>query len=359
MNWRQKALGLLFATVLGAGGALIFNLYALPLAFMLGAMTVTGFTALSGAPLWFPRSAFKVVGAIVGVFLGASVTLEMLTPDPSWITGLSAQFLFNIAICAIGFLVLRKLGQLDRVTAFFGGAPGGVTEFALLADEAGGDLQTVAFMQSARIFLIVLTIPFALIWIVGGDDYVRQQISLSDVHFSGLAELTLLAALGWVAGHFMRLPAKVFLGPFCLTVIAGHLGMLDTFEPSKLWLQLSQVTLGVAIGCGFVGATWVSAARLLVLAMILAVLVISATFAAANALGPYVPKSFLDIVLALAPAGLMEMSLVATDQNADVPFVMMFHLARILEVSLIVPFLWRYVARRRPLRPPNKKPPAL
>lgn len=341
MTFKIDPKGLFLACASGVAGAYLFNLLALPLALMLGAMCTTALLALSGCPLAFPRSALKFVGAVVGVLLGANTSWDMLVPEVDWIVSLTVLLGLSILVTLITFVFLRRVGKMDAATAFYGGTPGGVTEFALLAENAGGDMKSVAFLHSVRIFTTVLAIPIILLWVSGGEQYIRTRIEFSNVNFMGLFYLIILAVAGTGIGHVLRLPAKAFLGPIFLTIAAKEAGFLDGFVRSQLWLQVSQVVLGTAIGSAFVGSTWSTARQLMTLSLVISLFSIALAFSAAVIITPYAGGNLQDLILAFAPAGLMEMSLIASSQNADVPYVMTHHIIRILQVSLIAPIIWK------------------
>ncbi|WP_163117352.1 AbrB family transcriptional regulator, partial [Acinetobacter baumannii] len=52
-------------------------------------------------------------------------------------------------------------------TAFFSGMPGGLVEMITYGEERGGDGRVIALVHSARILMIVMTLPFAIQWIEG------------------------------------------------------------------------------------------------------------------------------------------------------------------------------------------------
>ena len=72
---------------------------------------------------------------------------------------------------------------------------------------------------------------------------------------------------------------------------------------------------------------------------------VSAVFALA--VSALTGQGFLSALLAYAPGGVAEMSLIALATDADPAFVAVHHLARIIFVVLSVPVLTAWVARRR------------
>ncbi len=56
----------------------------------------------------------------------------------------------------------RRVGGYDRVTAFFCGMPGGLVEMVIYGEERGGDARIIALVHSARILMVVMTLPFII-----------------------------------------------------------------------------------------------------------------------------------------------------------------------------------------------------
>ena len=80
---RLRVAGLQFALAVGLGtvGGAIFFALALPLPWMLGAMTVATGAALAGAPIMVPAQVRNVMIAILGVLLGSQFYHRPLRPD--------------------------------------------------------------------------------------------------------------------------------------------------------------------------------------------------------------------------------------------------------------------------------------
>ena len=106
----------------------------------------------------------------------------------------------------------------------------------------------------------------------------------------------------------------------------------------------AQVALGTVTGCRFVGVAARDVGRALVLSTgaTLAMLALALGFAfAVNAMLGIDPAL---VLLAFAPGGLSEMSLVALAMKAEVAFVALHHVVRIVLVIAFAPLalrLWR------------------
>src|SRR3546814_17584603 len=63
----------------------------------------------------------------------------------------------------IAALIFRPLAGVDRVTAFFATAAGGVADMAIVAREHGGDSGAVAIVHALRVSSVVAVVPVLVI----------------------------------------------------------------------------------------------------------------------------------------------------------------------------------------------------
>jgi uncharacterized membrane protein AbrB (regulator of aidB expression) len=157
--------------------------------------------------------------------------------------------------CAVACVAyFRKVAGFDPITAFFAGMPGGLIEMVTLGEEKGGDARIIALIHSARILLVVMTLPFIVQWI-GGVPIGGNRVAGPSVFETPLpAELVLLACgvAGIVLGEWLRLPAKFLLGPMIVSAIVHVSGLSDSVPPFEI-VNAAQLILGITIGCRFVG----------------------------------------------------------------------------------------------------------
>ena len=111
---RFRIAGLRFALAVGLGtvGGAIFFALALPLPWMLGAMTVATGAALAGAPIMVPAQVRNVMIAILGVLLGSQFTIDLFGRIAEWYVGLSGVVLSTAAAAGMGLCRLPQAGGL-------------------------------------------------------------------------------------------------------------------------------------------------------------------------------------------------------------------------------------------------------
>jgi uncharacterized protein len=122
---------------------------------------------------------------------------------------------------------------------------------------------------------------------------------------------------------------------------ALHLTEVTKSAPPSELVILAQVILGTVLGCRFVGIR----ARALVPAMALSLgatlIMLGLAFGFALGLQRLTGQSADQLLLAYAPGGLTEMSLVAIALHAEVAFVAAHHVVRILMVIVAAPLMFR------------------
>lgn len=345
--WRRVG-GFLLALGIGSIGGVIFSYFHLPLAWMLGAMTACTIAAVVG----FPLSAFDEIRpfmiATIGVLLGSGFTPGLLGGVLAWGPTLMGLFGFIVIGALAGTAYFRTVAKFNLPTAFFAAMPGGFLEMIMLGDERGGDSRLIALVHSARVLLVVMSLPYVMIVLFGVDARTMRTgggISIADTPLAAHAWLVSCALLGMALGRLLRLPAKDLLGPMLLSG-AVHMSSISDFQPAMEIVICAQLFLGVSIGCRFAGIPARSVIRVIVLSIgSVAILILIAAAASylLSRLTPFQPETLL---LAYSPGGLTETSLIALSMGLDVALVATHHVARVLIVLLVAVPIFSLVAKR-------------
>ena len=147
------------AAATGASGWAL-GAVGLPSSFLFGALLV----GLAVAIVWperlgMPARAFAAGQAVAGVTLGAYVQSSALSAvGRSWLPVLLASAATLMLSIGSG-VVLARLTATDTRTAALGMVAGGASGIVGMADDLGGDDRLVAFMQYARVLIVVLITP--------------------------------------------------------------------------------------------------------------------------------------------------------------------------------------------------------
>lgn len=334
------------ALAAGAAGGALFYWLRMPLAWMLGAMTATAVLALSGARpevvSWL-RSGLIMV---LGVLLGSSFSPALLGHLRDWVDSFVALIIYLPLLSALGYAVFRYVGRLDPTTSYFSGMPGGLSEMVTVGTEQGGDTAVISLLHAIRVFTVVMLIPFYFRYVEGL--VVPSGVTvLGPTHLTPLDALLLLGciAIGGPLAGWLRLPASQLLGPMLLSAGIHFGGLTDGKPPAEL-VAVAQIGVGAALGCRFAGLKWTRIARIALLSLLATLLMLSAAALTSKLIETFAGISAAGALLAFAPGGLAEMSLVALGLGIDTAYVATMHLVRVILVVIIAPLAWKLLARR-------------
>ncbi len=343
---RRRIASLALTLVLGAAGGAVFNYLTLPLAWMLGSMTAVTVGTLCGLRLFIPRAARSTMITVIGIMLGSAFTPAVVARMGEWWVTLLALAAWSLLAGGIALLYFRKVAGYDPITAFFSATPGGLNEMVIVGGQMGGDDRTISLTHAARIMLVVFTIP---LWYRFGTDMpagaARTGVGLFDLSFVDVMVLALCAPVGTIVGRMLRVPASFLVGPMVLSA-AVHLAGITASKPPDVLVSVAQVVIGAAIGCRFAGVPLARIARTVLHAVVSAVMMLATTVAFAAVLSRWMDYPLPAVVLAFAPGGLAEMSLVALALAVDAAFVATHHIVRITMVVTFAPFLFRALRRK-------------
>lgn len=335
------------ALLLGAAGGYVFKLIQAPLPFMLGSMTFCTIAALAKAPIASPIAIRPPMLAILGVMLGASFSPDVIAGIVQWaptMLGVVAYVLVSGTACTF---FLKRFAGFDFATAYFAGMPGGLAEMMVQSEAQGADSRSVALIHAFRILITVMTLPLvvqALGHMTIGPR-TATGVSMFDVPASGYLWLTATSSIGAALGYLLRLPAGYLLGPVIVSSVVHVLGWSD-FKPPRELINVAQIVIGAGIGCRFIGGSLREIGRVAVAALGSTLILMGSTFGLALLLAQVTDHALISLILAYAPGGLAEMSLVALALGIEVPFVAAHHIARLLLVLAGAPTFFRMMNRR-------------
>ena len=337
--WQSGRMAL--ALGLGAVGGWAFWWLTLPLPWMLGALFATMVAAVGGLPLAAPSRIRGAVVAVIGVLLGAGFTPALLQQIGDWSLTLGGLALYLGVSLAVLIPWFRGVGGFDPRTAYFAAMPGGLSEMVELAEGAKADVPRVILAQSLRIVTTIAVIAVWFRWVQGVPvGQVAGQAGFAELAARDLGILAGAAVAGSALGILLRLPAPTLLGPMIVSA-ALHLTEVTRSAPPAELVVLAQVVLGTILGCRFAGIS----ARALLPAMGLSLgatlIMLGLALGFAVVLHRLTGQGADQLLLAYAPGGLTEMSLVALALHAEAAFVATHHVVRILLVIVAAPILFR------------------
>ncbi len=321
---------ILLTLALGSAGGFVFNLFKLPVAWMIGAMCTVMVATLLGAPMRSSQLIRQPMAAVLGVLVGSAFTPAMAARIPGWWPTLLALAAYVLITSSILFVYFRRLLGLDNVTAFCAATPGGLNQMTILSMELGGDERVVALSQGARILLVVLIIPFAFVALGLYDPATRPPLgaSLAGYPPGTLAILVACGVVGYGGAWLLRVPAASVTGPMVVSAGVHLLGWSGAGPPGEL-IAAAQVVIGAAVGARFAGVALRRIARIVANAIGATVIMIAITVAFSVTLYEVVDVPLSALILAFSPGGIAEMSLIALAMGIEVAFVATHHFIRI------------------------------
>jgi hypothetical protein len=223
--------------------------------------------------------------------------------------------------------------------------PGGAQDMVLFGQEAGADARTLSLVHATRVAVIVTAAPALLSTAYGLalDRPVGPAAASVSAHEAGL--MVMAGLVGWKGGERLGLFGAAILGPLLLTAGLSLLGVITTRPPAEVILA-SQFLIGLSIGVHYVGITWRELTRTVAQAVAFMVLLALIAVAFAELIVLAGLASPVEAFLAFAPGGQAEMAMLTIVAGADLGFVVLHHVARLLLVVLCAPVILPILTQR-------------
>lgn len=332
---------------IGLVGALAANRSGIPLPWMLGPILLVTVAAVLGANLQPPILLRKLLLPILGVMLGSGFSPSIFGQASSWLFTIAILPFYVALAFSFAFLVYRKIGGYDHVTAYFSSAPGGLNDMMIIGAEAGGIERRIALAHASRILVVVgfVSFFFAVVLDVTATGDTSLYIAFADVPLKDLSLLAACAVIGTWIGPRLRLPAPQIIGPMILSAIV-HLVGLTSAPPPTLAVNAAQLVMGTVVGCRFLGVPAKEILRDIALASVASGLMLIVALSTAVLVAEVSGVGFGQTFLTFAPGGLPEMSLLSLAMGADVAYVATIHILRITLVIALAPLVFKAIRGR-------------
>lgn len=325
---------------LAAAGAALFWVLGLPLPFLFGPLFACLGAALVGLPLQGLGRVSVVARIILGVAIGASLTPEVVARIPQMALSVALVPIYIAVIGLVGVPFFRRLYGFDPVTSWYAAMPGGLQDMVLFGAEAGGDGRALSLIHATRVLIIVTLAPLILTLGLGVSLDGPLGAPAADLPIHEMVIMSVAGLLGWQVGARIGLFGAPILGPL---IAAGALSLLDVihFRPPAEAILAAQYMIGITIGVGYVGVTLVEIRRDVVagIAFVIVLAGLAAIFTEVVVLLGLAPP--VDGFLAFAPGGQAEMTVLAIVAGADLGYVIVHQLTRVVVVITGAPIAAR------------------
>lgn len=321
--------------VLALIGAFIFQVLGLPLPFLFGPMTACLLAALAGAKLKEMGNIATVARTVLGVAIGASITPEIVSRIPQLLGSVALIPVYVALIGLVGVPFFRRLGY-DPATSWYAAMPGGLSDMVAFGKEAGGDARALALIHATRMLIIVTLAPVILTLFYGASLSGALGEPASSLPPGELALMAAAALLGWKVAEKIGLFGASILGPMMITAVLS-LGGFIHYRPPVEAIVVAQLFIGLGIGVQYVGVT-LRELRSFILSGIAFVIILAVLAASMNEIVTLTGLAKpIEGFLAFAPGGQAEMTILALAAGADLGFIIVHHLTRVVIVIMGAP----------------------
>lgn len=344
---RRSTLDLIGVLLAAAALAALLTWLGVPSAALFAGLAVgLGRALLVGRPLALPKQGMTGAQAVVGVSIGALVSLSTLRAVAAdWLPVLAVTVGTLLLSLVAGRLMALRAG-VSRVTGAFSMIAGGASGITVMARELGADARMVAVLQYLRVLLIVVTMPVVAavgFGAVGG----RGGAPVDDGPglWVGLLFTVVSVGAGIPLGRLARLPVASLLGPMLVAATLDLTGLSRDADVPALLEAVAFLVIGLQVGLSFTRDSLRVVGRALPLALLLIVGLVLASAGLGAVLAVTADVSPLTAYLATTPGGLYAVLATATDSGADATVVLAVQVLRLFVMLLTAPLLSRWLRR--------------
>ncbi|MEP3298506.1 MAG: AbrB family transcriptional regulator [Pseudoruegeria sp.] len=328
----------ILTVIIASFGTVVFWGLGLPLSFLFGPMFACLIAALCGAKLEGFGQISVAARTILGVAVGAAITPDVVDQLPQMALSVALIPVFIFLSGLIGLPFFHRICGFDRATAYYAAMPGGLQDMVVFGQEAGGDVRALSLIHATRVLILVSLAPILMTTLLGASLDNPLGAPLQDLPFSEMLLMIAAALIGWKGGERIGLFGASILGPMILTATLSLTGFIHTRPPAEAILT-AQFLLGSAIGAFYVGVTLKELRNTVVSAVVFVLILAMVATVLAEILVLAGFAQPLEAFLAFFPGGQAEVTMLAIVAGADLGFVIVHHLTRIIVVIVGAPIM--------------------
>ncbi len=335
--------------LLAAAGGILFYLLSIPLAWMLGPLTMVVIWSQSLEkvvywPMYLRNGALVILGYVIGKAFTAEAAHQISVQLPM-------MFLVTVVILGmsllLGYLTHLKTG-ISLSTGLMGSVPGGFSQMVLMSEEiANTDVSVVSFMHTIRLLSVVFIVPYLATQAAvatGAVASTQAAVATTAPIFSPLplnaVPLLALALCSALLAHKLKWPTPFLLGPIFGAALASMIGVNCPSLPA--WLTIiSQIAVGAYMGTQIQVKNLSNWRSLFVYTMLGVLVVIATSLAGAYFISYYYGYSNVTAFLSMAPGGVAEMSVTGIALQAELSVIASYQLFRLFFLMLMMPMMFR------------------
>ena len=340
----------LLTLAIALAGTYIFLKRKVPAGAFVGAVIFVGVVQIATGILHFPPAIKTLGSALAGSYLGTRVRrsdLIALKKAP-----LAAVLMVAVMICYNIFSgwLLSVTTDLDFGSALLGMAPGGSTEFSLVAADMGYNPATVTILQMLRMAVIVPLIPVSVKFILSHfGDKIRQKEHREEKEVRrpkhrNTKGFLMALAIGMPAGllgKYLEVPA----GAICFSMFA--VGLVNVIT-DKMYFPLPARYFANSCNGAIIGVKLALSDIIMVGKALPVVLLIDVSWVILSGIMGMVIYQLSEFSLATSlfagsPGGMSDMGLIAEDLGGNPTQVTVMQLCRLVCVLSFIPFILHHL----------------
>ena len=316
-------------------------------AWLFGPLAVSALFAVRGIEaVELPRGVYIASQAVIGTALGGGFSPSTLLVLPGHAAVFAFAVFFILLTSFLNGWFLPRHTRLNAPTAFLGTMPGGAGEMVAMSDSLRADTRLVVVMQYARLLLILSSLAIAApilrhfhplpqagtaaTLLAAPDTFAWWKIGL----------LLLLATAGYFTGIRTRIPAGTFLVPTGLYLLLETSGLHPGRWPLPIFAA-AYIAIGLQIGGRFRPSTLLLIKDILLPVCATTLFLLGASVALAWVLVREMGLDPVSAYLAATPGGLDSVAAVAAELHGNTAIILAVHVARLLCVLVIGPWMVR------------------
>ncbi|WP_146589341.1 AbrB family transcriptional regulator [Puniceibacterium confluentis] len=325
-------------------GVAVFMFFGLPLPWLLGPISACMIAALAGMPMQGIPVLNAAMRTILGVAVGATFTTALLASMATMWPTLLLIPVMTFAIGLLGVPYFHRIWGYDFATSYYAAMPGGLQDMIVFGEEAGANARTLSLIHATRVLVIVVILPALLHGIWGADLTRPPGAPAASIAPSQLLIMLVCALAGWQGAKYSGLFGANILGPLIAAAIASLAGVLQHRPPAEaIWA--AQFFIGMGVGVKYAGVTLAEIRRDLVAGAGFCGILIVLTLVFVEGIYSLGLAPGMETLLAFAPGGQAELTVLALVVGADMAFVIAHHVLRIFLVILGAPLFARLFRR--------------
>jgi len=320
-----------------------------PASALLGPMLLVAAVQTTGVSLPnLPALVNPLFQLVLGTALGTRVDREKLVFLKDMVLPTLVVVGWTIGTTALAAEMLVLTTDLGLASALFGATPGGIVEVSVIAMSYGADTPMVVLLQLVRMILVIIIIP---LWVIRTfkSETMSEQAATREMEDSTAPSAKWqpcpeVLISGLIIGLFflyLGFPAGPMIGAM-IGVGASNVLLNRHADIPERWHQWAQIGVGVTVGLQFGPEVPHQFASLILVIMLFSAVIVLSGILLAFLLKSMTGWEFNTCLLCAAPAGLIQMVVVANDIGVDVLKVVYFQLMRLLTIYLLLQPLFHW-----------------